>query len=218
MKAPKGVIFTTLPSYSAPTSAIGGLIIWSIQSMAFCADSRSAAPTRTTPSSSMSMSAPVSRTICWIILPFGPMMSPILSTGTSTTWRRGAVSRRSSRGPEIASSITSRTFARACFALRRPSPSTSEGSPCNFVSSCSAVTNSAVPATLKSMSPMASSAPRISVRVTYLSPSWISPIAMPATGDLIGTPASIKEREDAHTDAIEVDPFELIASETNRYT
>ena len=48
-------------------------------------------------------------------------------------------------------------------AAARPS-STDDGMPSSFVSSWIAVTNSLVPATLKSMSPSASSAPRMSVR------------------------------------------------------
>ena len=39
---------------------------------------------------------------------------------------------------------------------------------------------------------------------------------MPATGALIGTPASISERLEAHTEPIEVEPFELSTSETRR--
>src|ERR1700704_4077163 len=42
------------------------------------------------PSSSMLISAPVSSWIELIILPFGPMTSPILSTGTLTVMIRGA--------------------------------------------------------------------------------------------------------------------------------
>ena len=38
---------------------------------------------------------------------------------------------------------------------------------------------------------------------------------MPPTGAEIGTPASISDRDDAHTDAIEVDPFEDRTSETS---
>src|SRR3989338_11170443 len=44
----------------------------------------------------------------------------------------------------------------------------------------------------------------------------IKPIAIPATGALMGTPASISARVDAQTDAIEVEPFEATASETMR--
>ena len=94
--------------------------------------------------------------------------------------------------------------------------STSAGMPSIFVSSCNAVMASAVPATLKSMSPNASSAPRMSVRAMYLSPSLTRPMAIPATGATIGTPASISDRLDAHTEAIEVEPLELITSETRR--
>ena len=37
---------------------------------------------------------------------------------------------------------------------------------------------------------------------------------MPATGALMGTPASIRLRVEPHTDACEVDPLELSTSET----
>ena len=39
---------------------------------------------------------------------------------------------------------------------------------------------------------------------------------MPATGALIGTPASISARVEPHTDAIEVEPLEESTSETTR--
>ena len=58
-----------------------------------------------------------------------------------------------------------------------------------------------VPATLKSISPNASSAPKISVKVTNSLFLDIKPIAIPETCSLIGTPAAIKERLDAHTEA-----------------
>ena len=45
-------------------------------------------------------------------------------------------------------------------------------------------------------------------------PSIIKPIAIPETGAVIGTPASIKARDDPQTEAIDVDQFELITSET----
>ena len=114
--------------------------------------------------------------------------------------------------------MTSRTLSLASRAWLSACASTSAGRPAIFVSSCSAVTTSAVPATLKSMSPNASSAPRMSVRVVYLPSAKTSPMAMPATGALIGTPASMSESEDPQTDAIEVDPFEESTSETRRST
>jgi len=39
---------------------------------------------------------------------------------------------------------------------------------------------------------------------------------MPATGAVIGTPASISDRDDEQTDAIEVEPFDASTSETRR--
>ena len=56
----------------------------------------------------------------------------------------------------------------------------------------------------------------MSVRVAYLPSTEISPMAMPATGSMIGTPASISDSVDAHTDAIDVEPLELRTSETRR--
>src|ERR687883_978576 len=44
----------------------------------------------------------------------------------------------------------------------------------------------------------------------------MSPIAIPATGRAIGTPASISERLDPHTDAIDDDPFDSRMSDTTR--
>ena len=72
--------------------------------------------------------------------------------------------------------------------------STSAGMPSILVSSCRAVTNSAVPATLKSMSPKASSAPRMSVRVVYLPSAKTRPMAMPATGAFDGH-AGVHQRQ-----------------------
>ena len=39
---------------------------------------------------------------------------------------------------------------------------------------------------------------------------------MPATGVFIGTPPSISAKVEAHTDPIEVEPFDAIASDTMR--
>ena len=90
--------------------------------------------------------------------------------------------------------------------------------PSSLVSSWIAVTNSWVPATLKSMSPNASSAPRMSVSAAYsVSPSTVSemrPIAMPATGARSGTPAFSSDMVEAQTEPIEVEPLEPSASDT----
>ena len=80
-----------------------------------------------------------------------------------------------------------------------------------------AVTPFSVPVTLKSISPKKSSSPCISERTATLplSSSLISPIAMPATGRLIGTPPSIRARVEPQTEAIEEEPFDESTSDTS---
>ena len=167
----------------------------------------------------MLICAPVSSWIWLIILPLGPMTSPILSTGILTVMIRGACSDISS-GASIASAITSRIESRASLAWVSAPASTSAGMPSSLVSSWRAVTNSRVPATLKSMSPKASSAPRMSVSATYsVLPSTSSemrPMAMPATAARSGTPACSSDIVEAQTEPIEVEPLEPIASESWR--
>ena len=46
--------------------------------------------------------------------------------------------------------------------------------------------------------------------------SVIRPQEMPATGAMIGTPASMSERQPPQTEAIEVEPLEAMISETTR--
>ena len=58
----------------------------------------------------------------------------------------------------------------------------------------------------------------MSVRTANLSPSLIRPIAIPATGALTGTPASIRASEVPQTEAIELEPFDSVISETTRRT
>ena len=99
-------------------------------------------------------------------LPLGPITSPILSIGISMDTIFGALAATWSRGSEMAPAMTPRMVSRASLAWSSAWASTSAGSPSIFVSSWSAVTASAVPATLKSMSPKASSEPRMSVSVT----------------------------------------------------
>ena len=149
-------------------------------------------------------------------LPFGPITSPTLSSGIVKVTIFGALSLTVARGAPIAEFITPRIFKRASLACCNAFANTSLGMPSIFVSSCNAVTASAVPATLKSMSPNASSAPRMSVKAVYLPWSKMRPMAMPATGATIGTPASINARLDAQTEAIEVEPFDDNTSLTKR--
>ena len=75
-----------------------------------------------------------------------------------------------------------------------------------------------VPVTLKSMSPNASSLPRMSVRTANLPPSVTRPIAAPATGALIGTPASISASVEPQVEAIDVEPLDVTHSLTTRMT
>ncbi len=56
----------------------------------------------------------------------------------------------------------------------------------------------------------------MSVSVTYVPLRSINPIAIPATGATMGTPASMRESVDAQTDAIEVEPFDDSTSDTRR--
>ncbi len=162
MNAPNDVVLTTVPTKRSPISGTCGLAIALIAARAASADGPSTAPMYTVPSSSMEMSAPVSSWIWLIILPLGPMTSPILSTGTFTEMTRGAFGDISS-GTSMASASTSRIVRRASRAWVSAPASTEAGMPSSLVSSWMAVTNSRVPATLKSMSPNASSAPRMSV-------------------------------------------------------
>ncbi|MNP69842.1 hypothetical protein D3C76_1659950 [compost metagenome] len=56
----------------------------------------------------------------------------------------------------------------------------------------------------------------MSVRTANLSPSFTRPMAMPATGALTGTPASIRAREAPQTEAMELEPLDSVISETTR--
>ena len=54
----------------------------------------------------------------------------------------------------------------------------------------------------------------MSDRTLKSSPSLINPIAIPATGSLIGTPASINARDVPQTVAIEEEPLDSVISDT----
>ncbi len=77
---------------------------------------------------------------------------------------------------------------------------------------------SVVPVTLKSMSPKKSSRPWISVSSTKS--SSVSPVTrpqeMPATIFLMGTPAAIRDMQEAQVDAMEVEPLDSKVSDTVR--
>ena len=54
----------------------------------------------------------------------------------------------------------------------------------------------------------------MSDRTLKSSPSLINPIAIPATGPLIGTPASINAKDVPQTVAIEEEPLDSVISDT----
>ena len=56
----------------------------------------------------------------------------------------------------------------------------------------------------------------MSERMTTSSPSLIRPMAMPETGALIGTPASMSARVEPQVEAIEEEPLDSMISETTR--
>ena len=170
----------------------------------------------TVPSSSTSTVAPVVAIIFLITRPPGPITSPIFSTGILRTVIFGAYSETSVLDCGITDNIFSKIESLAAFAFSKTSAIWSRVIPGIFTSSCIAVIPSSVPVTLKSISPEKSSRPRISVRITYLSLLVISPMAIPATGFVIGTPASISASVEPHVDAIDVEPLEDNTSETTR--
>ena len=83
-----------------------------------------------------------------------------------------------------------------------------------FKSICNDVIPFSVPATLKSISPKWSSSPIMSDKISYFFPSFINPIAIPATGDFTGIPASIIANDAPHVVAIDDDPFDSVISDT----
>jgi hypothetical protein len=129
---------------------------------------------------------------------------------------RGAYTDSSARGLGSTLSISSRMCSRARLAFCSASRISSSDRPSILMSIWMEVTPSRVPATLKSMSPSASSLPRMSVSTATRSPSLISPIATPATAARMGTPASISDSEPAHTVAMDDDPLLSSTSLTMR--
>ena len=56
----------------------------------------------------------------------------------------------------------------------------------------------------------------MSVSTAKRSSSLIKPMATPATGAFMGTPASIMASEEPHTEAMEEEPLDSVISETTR--
>jgi len=144
------------------------------------------------------------------------MTAPILSGSIFSFSIRGAYGLSVSRGAGKILSIWSRINARPALLCSIAWRSTATGKPCTFMSICSAVMPLAVPVTLKSISPAKSSASAMSLSTYGVSPSIIRPMAMPETGAFNGTPASISAKQLEQVAAIDVEPFWLIISVTER--
>ena len=107
---------------------------------------------------------------------------------------------------------------RPCLARVSDCSTTSHVRPRSFRSTWNPVMPFSVPATLKSMSPQWSSAPRMSVTSTLRLSSAVvnSPTDTPATGALIGMPASIIANDPTQMEAMDEEPLEPMISDTIR--
>mmetsp|Transcript_21828 Transcript_21828/g.37269 ORF Transcript_21828/g.37269 Transcript_21828/m.37269 type:complete len:270 (+) Transcript_21828:605-1414(+) len=212
-------MFTNTPKACTPIThaplkmrpLAGGLSSKSTSSCAFWADASPGALISSTPSSEMLMAvAPEISRICLTVRPEGPTTAARCATATGMRITRGALGDRICRGAgehlAISPSTCSRplrAWARACVMMSSVMPST-------LMSIWKAVSlPQSSPATLKSMSPSASSVPRMSLSTTHLPVAWsrMSPMATPATGRTNGTPASNMARHPPHTVAMEEEPL-----------
>ena len=159
-KAPKVVVFTTLPVNSSPTST--SLVIWRMRSTRASPWSPVAANTRTMPSSSTSIWASNSSDSARIVSPPLPMTMPILSVSIWIWLMLGAFGDSSARGSSMTSAILPRMKSRPSLACSSASRRMSKVTPEILMSIWSAVMPFSVPATLKSMSPRWSSTPAMS--------------------------------------------------------
>ena len=139
------------------------------------------------PLSSIVITVSVSFCICWIILPPGPITAPMKSFGISIITSFGACGFTSAFGLSIVFSISPKICILPSLACIRAFSIISMVSPWILISIWQAVIPSAVPVTLKSISPRWSSSPKISESTVHLpdSLSVISPIAIPETGFFI---------------------------------
>ena len=153
-----------------------------------------------------------------MVAPPLPITSRILSGLMLITSKVGAFALISARAREMTLFISFRICIRPAKAWFNATSMISSVIPSILMSIWSAVIPFAEPATLKSISPRWSSSPRMSESTAKRSPSFTKPIAIPATGALSGTPASISASEAPHTDAIEDEPFDSVMSETTRNT
>ena len=170
------------------------------------------------PISSIAITVSKSFCICWMIFPPGPITAPMNSLGISSTSIFGACGLTSVLGASMVFNISPRIWRRPSLACFKAVSMMSIESPWILISIWQAVIPSAVPVTLKSISPKWSSSPKISERTVNLpdSGSVTNPMAIPETGFVICTPASIKANVPAQTVAIEDEPLDSRISETIR--
>ena len=187
-----------------------------IISIALLAASVLTAAMKIRPVSSISILAPDSSTIFLIILPPGPITLLIFSGSTLMVVIFGAYGESSARGAEMHSIILLMMNSRPRLACANAWVKISLLIPSILISIWIAVIPLSVPATLKSISPRASSKPWMSVKMVKYSPSFTRPIATPATGALMGTPASIKDKVEPQTEPMEEEPLDSKTSETRR--
>mmetsp|Transcript_40515 Transcript_40515/g.99511 ORF Transcript_40515/g.99511 Transcript_40515/m.99511 type:complete len:270 (+) Transcript_40515:2317-3126(+) len=152
----------------------------------------------------MCLSPPHSSMMALIDSPPRPIISPTLDRGTSNASTFGTFAGRSTFPCGTPTCISFKTCSRPTRACSRASDMISLVIPSTLISIWSAVIPVEEPATLKSMSPRASSMPIRSVRIEYLpdSLSRMSPMAIPATTSFSGTPALSIARQPPQTDAM----------------
>ena len=146
-----------------------------------------------------------------------PISAPIFSGLIFMTSICGAFGLTSERGAGMQSVTTFMIFSRASLFCAIARTRVSIGMPGSLRSSWNPVIPFRLPQTLKSMSPKWSSAPMMSVRISSRPVSSVtSPQEIPTTGEVIGTPASISARVAPQTDAMDVEPFDAMISDTQR--
>ena len=213
--APIGIILTTLPLITIPTSGlkVKSLIIF----LAIAAPSWSLDVIVTTPLSWISISAPEASIIALICFPPGPITVPISSVGIVIVVMLGANGDKWSAGLVITFLISPKICSLPSLAWAKALLRVSFAIPLAFISIWRAVIPSSLPVTLKSISPRKSSIPWISVNTTgSLSGSVIIPIATPPIIHLTGTPAFIKAIEEPQVEPIDVEPLDSNTSEVTR--
>mmetsp|Transcript_19021 Transcript_19021/g.39143 ORF Transcript_19021/g.39143 Transcript_19021/m.39143 type:complete len:210 (-) Transcript_19021:888-1517(-) len=157
-----------------------------------------------------------------ICLPPGPITFPIDEGSIVNFASFGTVSGRVSFDFGRTSSILSRMCNRPTLACSRARSIVARLKPSHLISNWNVVIPVRSPATLKSIVPSASSVPKISERINASSSETPSlsfksiPIAIPATGFLIGTPESINARHPPHTLAIDEDPWDSVIRDSTR--